>query len=156
MIQRKQSIFLLITAVLLSWLLVRPYAELRLEDGHRLTFYCLTIRNFTTPQDFEIIRHTIMLFMLIIVTGALNFVNIFLYNRRIIQLRMCLVSSALLVIILLTMLYYYITVRNGVNYTIHLFRLAAVFPIVGLIMNFLAYRAINQDEMLVKSYDHLR
>jgi hypothetical protein len=33
---------------------------------------------------------------------------------------------------------------------------AAIFPIIAIIFNFLAYRAIHQDELLVKSYDRIR
>jgi hypothetical protein len=156
MIQRKQSVFLLLVAVMMSWLLVRPYAEIALIDSRMLIFNSTAIRNYTTPQDYSYFRYTISLALLVLLTGALNFVNIFLFSRRILQIRLCIISAGLLVVILLTMLYYYFVTMRSVEHTFHAFRVAAIFPIMGIIFNFLAYRAIHQDEMLVKSYDRIR
>jgi len=156
MIQRKQSVFLLLVSVLMSWLLIRPYAEITLMDGRMLIFHSLTIKDYSTPHDFVNFKYTIPLALLVFITGALNFVNIFLFSRRLLQIRLCVVSTVLLVMILLAMLYYYIMIRNSMEHTLHVFRVASIFPILGIIFNFLAYRAIHQDEMLVKSYDRIR
>ena len=156
MIQRKQSVYLLLVAVLMSWLLIRPYAEVTLLDGRMLIFHSLNIKDYSTPHDFVNYKYTIPLVLLVFLTGVLNFVNIFLFGRRILQIRLCVVSSVLLVMILLSMLYYYIMILHTVDRTLHVFRVAAIFPIIGIIFNFLAYRAIHQDEMLVKSYDRIR
>ena len=156
MIQRKQSVYLLLVAVLMSWLLIRPYAEVSLMDGRMLIFHSLNIRDYSSPHDYVNYKYTIPLLVLVFLTGVLNFVNIFLFGRRILQIRLCVVSSVMLVMILLTMLYYYIMIRNSIEHTLHIFRVASIFPIIGIIFNFLAYRAIHQDEMLVKSYDRIR
>ncbi len=156
MIQRKQSIFLLLVAVMMSWTLIRPYAQLGLKDGYTLVFYSLFVEKHATITQTENIKYTVPLFLLILITGSLNFVNIFLYSRRIVQARLCIISAILLIFIALTMLYYYTMARYSYDYSTHAYRLAAVFPIVGIIMNFLAFRGINQDEALVKSYDRIR
>jgi hypothetical protein len=156
MIQRKQSVYLLLVAVMMSWLLVRPYAEIALINGRMLIFHSPVIRNYFTPHDYEYFKYTIPLVILVFMTGALNFVNIFLFSRRLLQIRLCIISAGLLVVVLLTMIYYYFSVMNSVKQTMHIFRVAAIFPIIGIILNFLAYRAIHQDEMLVKSYDRIR
>jgi hypothetical protein len=156
MIQRKQSVYFLLVAVLMSWLLVRPYAEITLMDGRMLIFHSPAIRCYSTPHDFVNFSYTIPLVLLVIITGILNFVNIFLFSRRIRQIRLCAVSAVLMILILLTMVYYYFMTKNSMEHTLHAFRVAAIFPIIGLILNFLAYRAIHQDEALVKSYDRIR
>lgn len=156
MIQRKQSVYLLLVAVLMSWMLIRPYAEITLISGRMLIFHSPVIRNYSTPHDYDYFRYTIPLVFLVFLTGVLNFVNIFLFSRRILQIRLCVISAVLLVVVLLTMLYYYFNVLNSVEHTLHIFRVAAIFPIIAIIFNFLAYRAIHQDEMLVKSYDRIR
>jgi hypothetical protein len=156
MIQRKQSIFLLIVTVLMSWTLVRPYAELVLSDGYTLVFYSLFIEKHATVLETEIIKYTVPLFVLILATASLNLLNIFLYTRRILQIRLCLASAVLLLLITLTMLYYYTMARYSNDYTLHAYRLAAIFPILGIIMNFLAFRGINHDQALIKSYDRIR
>lgn len=156
MIQRKQSVYLLLVAVIMSWLLVRPYAEIALVDGRALIFHSLVIKSYSVPNVIENFRYTIPLALLVFLTGALNFVNIFLFNRRIIQMRLCLISLGMLILILLTMIFYYFMIRNSLDHKLHFLRMAAGFPFLGIIFNFLAYRAIQQDEMLVKSYDRLR
>jgi len=156
MIQRKQSLYLLIASIMMSWLLIRPYAEITLTDGRMLIFHSLLIKDYSTPHDFVNYKYTIPLVLIVFLTGVLNFVNIFLFSRRILQIRLCVVSSVLQVIILLTMLYYYFMIQNSIEHTLHIFRVAAIFPIIGIIFNFLAYRAIHGDELLVKSYDRIR
>jgi len=155
MIQRKQSVYLLLVAVLMSWLLVQPYAQIELADGRMLLFKSMVIKS-TTTESVVNFKYTFLLVILVIVTGALNFVNIFLFSRRIFQIRLCVVSAVLLILILLTMLYHYFMIKNTMENTLHVFRLAAIFPAIGLILNIMAYRAIHQDEMLVKSYDRIR
>jgi hypothetical protein len=156
MIQRKQSIFLLIVAVMMSWSLIRPYAQLALRDGNSLVFFSLGIEKHANMIAPEYIKYTVPLFVLILLTGALNLINIFLYTRRILQIRLCIVSAVLLIIITLTMLYYYTMAKYSNDYYFHTYRLAAIFPLIGIIMNFLAFRGINHDEALVKSYDRIR
>jgi hypothetical protein len=156
MIQRKQSIFLLVVAVLMSWALIRPYAQLVLEDGTSLTFYGLGIEKQATDIQPEYIKYTVSLFLLILLTGSVNLINIFLFNRRIVQIRLCIVSAVLLILITLTMLFHYTMAKYSYDYTRNAYRLAAIFPIIGIIMNFLAFRGIHQDEALVKSYDRIR
>jgi hypothetical protein len=58
--------------------------------------------------------------------------------------------------ILFIMFIYYITTRNDLVHSLHSFRLAVIFPIIAIIMDFMAYRAIHRDEMLVKSYNRIR
>jgi hypothetical protein len=121
-----------------------------------LIFHSAAIRNYFTPHDYEYFKYTIPLVLLVFLTGALNFVNIFLFTRRLLQIRLCMISAIMLVLVLLAMIYYYFSALHLMEHTIHKFRVAAIFPIIGIIFNFLAYRAIHQDEMLVKSYDRIR
>ncbi len=156
MIQRKQSVYLFLVAIIMSWLLVRPYAEIVLVDGRSLIFHSLVIKSYSIPNIIENFKYTIPLALLVFLTGALNFVNIFLFNRRIIQMRLCLLSLSMLILIILTMTIYYFMIRSSMDFKLHFLRMAAGFPILGIVFNFLAYKSIQQDEMLVKSYDRIR
>ncbi len=128
MIQRKQSVYLLLVAVMMSWLLIRPYAEITLVDGRMLIFHSLAIRNYSTHHDYVKYMYTFPLALIVFLTGILNFVNIFLFHRRILQIRLCVASSVLLVLILLTMLYYYVMIRNSMEHSLHAFRVACHIP----------------------------
>jgi hypothetical protein len=156
MIQRKQSIYLLLVTIMMSFVLIRPYAELSLKDGKTLVFQSLSIKMYSGPQEYIKYKNTLPLFLAVIFAGALSFINIFYYNRRILQIRLCIINYILLISILIIMFIYYYSLRTEMDNIRHAFRLAGVYPIIGIIMNFLAYRAIHQDELLVTSYNRLR
>jgi len=156
MIQRKQSIYLLLVTILMSFLLVSRYAELTFNDGSILAFKSYSVSMHPATGDAVRYRGTIMLAFLIVLTGMLNFANIFFYTKRIMQIRLCIVSCLMLLAMLCIMYFYYNRAMNGLADIHHTIRLSGVFPIIGIILDFLAYRAIQQDEILVKSYNRLR
>jgi hypothetical protein len=156
MIQRKQSIYLLLVTIMMSFVLIRPYAELSLKDGKTLVFHSLTIKMYSNSQDYIKYRNSLPLFLVVVFAGALSFINIFYYHRRILQIRLCIINYILLISVLIIMFLYYYSLRTEMDNIRHAFRLAGVYPIIGIIMNFLAYRAIQQDELLVASYNRLR
>jgi ABC-type sulfate transport system permease component len=71
-------------------------------------------------------------------------------------MRICLVNILLLAVLLLVVLFYYHMVRSSLPVENHIMKLPGIFPVVGIILTFLAYRNIHEDEILVQSYDHLR
>jgi hypothetical protein len=71
MIQRKQSIYLLLVAILMSWLLIRPYAEMVLQNNHVLEFYSHTIKSYSSANDYVNFKFTIPLLLLVLLTGSI-------------------------------------------------------------------------------------
>ena len=97
MIQRVQSIYLLLVTVLMSFLLMRPYAELTLTDDQTLTFQCHAVNDLHRKRaDRSISKPPLPVIALVLIIGLLSFGNIFFYNRRIIQMRICMVNMGLL------------------------------------------------------------
>jgi len=156
MIQRVQSVYLLLVTVLMSFLLLRPYAEVNLADGHTLIFRVLKITNFASAQSWETYRTTFVLCVLVIISGLISFLNIFLFGKRVIQMRICFVNTMLLIFIALIMFVYYTSIKHVLPHIQSAFRLGSIFPVMSLILNFMAYRAIHQDELLVDSYNRIR
>jgi len=152
MIQRVQSVYLLLVTVLMSFMLIRPYAEITLTDSQILTFHSHVIENNAGSETPTVYKTTIPVIALVLMTGLLSFVNIFLFNRRILQRRICLVNVVLLISLLIIMFIYYRSTQHSSDITVHAFRFPAIFPLLAIILNFLAYRNIYIDEMLVKSY----
>ena len=75
------------------------------------------------------------------------------------QIRLCAVELVLLVGSAVFMaIYYYLSNRLFSQFEFHTqgFRIAIVFPVVGIILDYFAIRAIFKDEMLVKSLDRIR
>jgi len=85
-----------------------------------------------------------------IFTGVLALAIIFLYKKRTLQLRLCvlgILSEALLIF-----LYY----REVKTFTLGTYSLWAILHSLTVILFFLAARAVNKDEKLIKNSDRLR
>ena len=95
-------------------------------------------------------KTTIWLTILTVLTGALAFVTIFLFDNRKLQLRLSYLGI-FLTTILLTM--YFIEMENFFSGTVALW---AVFYFAILACFILAARGIWKDEKLIKSMDRLR
>jgi hypothetical protein len=72
------------------------------------------------------------------------------------QMRICLLSGVLIVLLLIIMIIHYSSAMHTLDTFHHTWRLTAVFPILALVMNVMAYRSIQHDEMLVNSYNRMR
>jgi hypothetical protein len=156
MLQRVQSIYLLLVTVLMSLLLVWSYADITLADNHKLEFYTYAIQNVSADEVTSNYKITFPVALLIVIIGIVSFVNIFLYSRRIVQLRFCLINTILLIVLLAFMITYYITTKDMVSPVNHSFRFPSICPPAAILLTILAYRAIQHDEFLVKSYDRVR
>jgi hypothetical protein len=102
--------------------------------------------------------HVILVFLLILGT-LLAAGTIFFYKNRILQSRL---SSGLIFLCLIVSMLAFYLIYNDLNQiralTIADFNpgIGAAFPMIGIILAFLAKRAIDKDEKLVRSMDRLR
>jgi hypothetical protein len=156
MIQRVQSVYLLLVTVLMSFLLVRPYAVITFQDGQILNFHANKIEYNLDKNGTAVYKTTVPIVVLALITGLLSLFNIFLFHRRILQMRICLLNGVFIVMLLIIMLIYYSSSMHSPGVLHHTFRLAAVFPVLALVMDVMAYRSIQSDEMLVNSYNRIR
>lgn len=142
MIQRIQSIFLLLASGACFGLLGLPLAETEqpLAQG------------FFTDADFDILDHWSLL-ALFIGAGVLLLAAIFLYKNRPVQMKIALVSILLVV-------------GGAIAGGVLLGQSPAVdqaqpdlgiaLPVLAILFSLLARRGINKDEKLVRSADRLR
>ena len=91
-----------------------------------------------------------LLMLVTFFTGALAAVLIFLYKKRILQLRLCVLGIVLEA--LLIFLYY----KEVKTFTTGTYALWAILHSMVVISFFLAAKAINKDEKLIKDSDRLR
>ncbi len=89
--------------------------------------------------------------VLLIVTGFLQVMALTTYKHRVFQMRTAVLSAIILVGFQGWLVYDFISTHND-----PVFHVAAVFPIVAVILDFLAARSILADELLVRSADRLR
>jgi hypothetical protein len=92
---------------------------------------------------------------LVFVTGALSLFIIFLYKRRILQIRLSIFNIILHFgfYALFYLFYYYVTRDIEVE---TYYKIPVVFPIVSVILIYLAIRNIGKDEVIIRSYNRIR
>ena len=98
-------------------------------------------------------------FYMLALACALPLVTIFLFRRRLLQLRLCVVEMVLLLgSAIMEGVYYFLSWRVFSDLTFHTqgFRPAIVLPLVCLLFAYLAARAIFRDELLVRAADRIR
>lgn len=134
MIQRLQSIWLLLAAVFAALTFVLPFANFaQLNEGLK-------------PINSQ---STTWLTIVAAFTGALAFIDIFLFNNRKLQTRLCIVGI-LLTLVFLGLCFMQMSREAG---TLALSCLI-YFAILGFYI--MAVNGIRKDEKLIKSMDRLR
>lgn len=108
----------------------------------------------------EIIQPTWALFGLTILIVLLSFMAIFLYTRRVLQMRLTIFGLILKVgfYVMMYIYYHYFVVglkELNVDWSFGVTPWIA-FPIVAMIFDYLAYRGIAVDERTVRFMDRLR
>lgn len=109
--------------------------------------------------DGAVVQSTLYMGVLLALACALPLVTIFLFRRRLLQLRLCVVEMVLLLgSAIMEGVYYFLSWRVFSDQTFHTqgFRPAIVLPLVCLLFAYLAARAIFRDELLVRAADRIR
>ena len=109
--------------------------------------------------DRTLAQPTLYLGILLALAAALPLVTIFLYRRRLLQIRLCVAEMVLLAgAVVMEGVYYFLSGRLFAGMAFHTqgFRPAIALPLVALLFAFLAARAIFHDELLVRSADRIR
>ncbi|MBQ1176732.1 MAG: DUF4293 domain-containing protein [Paludibacteraceae bacterium] len=136
MIQRIQSIYLLIVTILSIVICLYPYASI---NGAELTY--------TT---------SIIYAGLATIIPVTTLFTIFLFRKRILQMRLCSFACIVMLFQAGYMLASYFIASDGqAEGTCHLY-LPAVVPYINIILTYLAIRGIGKDEAMVRAADRLR
>ncbi len=152
MIQRIQSLYLLIVAGLMTTSLFLPLAHyVSGLSEYELFAFSLKGADYAQPTPY--------LGFMLLLTAIVPLVTIFLYKKRLLQIRLCAVNIVLLLgTLIFIAIYYYLGSRffAEFSYEVRGFDIAAIFPLLSLVLTYLAARAIFKDEMLVRSLDRIR
>lgn len=154
MIQRIQSLYLFLIAAFVGAMFFLPLAWFAGEAGmFELHAFALV------TADGETLHDTIYLGILLAAACVLPLVTIFLYRRRLLQIRLCCVEMVLLLgCVAMEGVYYYLGRRAFADLAFHTqgFKPAIALPIVCLLFAYLAAKAIFRDELLIRESDRIR
>ena len=155
MIQRIQTVYLLIVAGLFIALMFLPLAVVN-SGGDTFSFELMGL--VSPAQPTEIAFSTWPLLCLAAIITLISVGNIFLYKKRILQMRIS-IYNTLIILGFCILFGFYLwqmgksAVLQDMNFTICIW---ASFPIISIIFNYLAIRNIGADEALVRSLERLR
>jgi len=135
MIQRIQSIWLLLAATCIGLSFKLPF-----YSGTNATAASYELN---ATENFKLLGVTA-------ITALLALVTIFLFKNRTLQLRLCVAGIVLEAVLIF--LYY----REVITFTTGTYSLWSMLHSLAVILFFLAARAINKDEKLIKDSDRLR
>ena len=152
MIQRKQSVFLLLAAIVgiislcMSIGIFKP-----VELGVDSVMYNLWIQDGNGSLDFSVAPLFCIALLSVIISGA----TIFLFNNRKLQIKLC--SWNMLLLIVWYIAYGVIAYlhKSSVNAEFKL-SFAAVLPLIAIILVFMARKGVKADEALIRAADRIR
>lgn len=149
MIQRIQSVYLLVVTILMIVCMCSPVGSIIANTNEISEFgnLCITMPDGT--KDYA----PWALFAILLVVAILSFVTIFLFKKRMLQIRLTIFSSVVLIGYYLALVAYIYMLAENTNFTPSW---TICLPFIALILNWLAIRGIGADEALVKAYDRLR
>ena len=155
MIQRIQTVYLLAIVVLSGFVIFSPLADL-LNKVDNLN-YLVDFKGISLIQTTgNIIESRIWaLTSVSMVVPILALIAIFSFKNRVKQIRLTVINMFFILCfyIFLVLFLWPACVRLHADW--HL-RIVSVFPLVNLILSYLAIGAIGKDEKLIKSMDRLR
>ncbi len=164
MIQRLQTLYLAAASLLLLCWFFSPLATF-LVGGQEFSFGIMGFSTQTAGAE-NIYLRTWPLLVLTAITSLISVVTIFLYKRRMIQIRLCIFNFIALIGLVGLMAYYVYQVKwafeaaapQGVEVMSVVVKYTVVdaFPLVAALLTYLALRRIASDEALVRSMDRLR
>lgn len=145
MIQRKQTIFLLLSMLVIALSFFFPILGVEGAVGQEDLLFNLSAMGGTMSGN-------IGLFITMLAAFLLNGAAIFAYKERRKQMKMILGGVALMVI-------WYILIAITIHWAdVHLYHwhISAILPLLVIILNLMAYKGVKHDENLIKSMDRIR
>ena len=144
MIQRIQSLYMLITAVLMGVTAFCPLAEIGING---------------VPMKLQA-SGLVYMEILVAIAALLPFVMIWLFKNLLLQLRLCFAEIMLLVGAQAFFVIYIMKVYNGVSEGFGDVYMSAalptVFPAIGIVLMILSIRAVSKDFRKINSLNRLR
>ncbi len=156
MLQRIQTLFLLIVFIISITSIFLPFAGFKTDD---LVLYAYGVKLNSNASGLVITDMTkmsvLLIMILFILVSIFTLFIIFKYNNRLLQIKSCRLS--ILIHIIIVVLIFYTTDLFEKELALKAqYKLGAVLPLISLILLYLSISAIRKDENLVKSANRLR
>lgn len=151
MIQRIQTVYLLVVAVLMVIMMSVPVGSFYTDKN-----ICEMTNLLYQLPDGAVNYAPWALFVILVIVAAMALATIFLYRKRMLQIRLTLFNTIVLVGYYVVLTYFIVNPDRVFDDYSFMPSWAVCLPLVSIILNWLAIRAIGKDEILVKAYERLR
>lgn len=149
MIQRIQTVYLLVVAILMVVMMSLPVGSFVAADYTATVFNNLSLVDPDGTADYA----PWAMFAILMVSAVVTLGTIFLYKKRMLQIRLTIFNIILLLGYYGTLVTFVFMLKGENSFTPSW---TVILPLISIILDWLAIRAIGKDEMLVKAYERLR
>ena len=150
MIQRVQSVYLFFAAILMLATLLFPVMGFRPDESSFRTLGLFSLGDSSFLPDF--VAPALSLF-----AGIMALITIFLYKKRKLQIKFCYWILVSIVLLYISVFYLYTVLVSEMSAGTTFFpKVAIAFPLIALILDYMAIAGIKEDQKLVSSLDRLR
>ena len=154
MIQRKQTLFLLCSFLIIGTLLFLQLGSFASDKGiFELRYYAFF--DVTNPESPSIVVKIIPLAVAVILPLVLCFLSIFMYRKRRLQMRITGINIGLQIGLCGLLLLADYMLASNLEFVWHI-HYTSFLPLVSAVFSYLAYRGISDDEALIQSLNRLR
>jgi lipid-A-disaccharide synthase-like uncharacterized protein len=151
MIQRIQSLFLVLAALFVLASFFFPLAEIKTEKANYELVYRAVAEK--TQTGFTVTNTAYLLAGILTLTFFVILYTVFLFKNRKKQMKMCMISSLFIIFSTLGIVYFgmFLLPKSDTVFTF-----AAFFPLLAFLLTLAARNRIRKDEELVRSVDRIR
>ncbi len=154
MIQRIQTVYLLLATILMTLMMFFPLVEFQSMPNDTFVLSVFGIKSLP-ESDLGFLYPT---FPLAILTGGislLSLLDIFLYKKRNLQARVAIYNIILMVGLVGLIYFYTMQISSKLNAS-QKYLYPVIFPLISAILTFLGYKGIRKDIKLLRSLDRIR
>lgn len=150
MIQRKQTIFLALALIFTICCLCMPLGMFESSKmGDDSILYNLWVVSANGEKSFGVWP----LFFILVISCPINIFAIISYNNRMLQSKMCVANVVLMVVWYVMLFLFSQKAVAGAEFHVSM---ASAFPLVAIVLYFMARHGIIADEKLVRAADRIR
>ena len=155
MIQRIQSVYLLVTSLLSILFLKGSYLTFFDKSGSSVSLMMSGMFRSAGNSEPEKIGNGLLILILSLLLPVISTSIIFLYKKRYLQILLVKILIVIIMVFIATSVAYSYMIVSEYDASFGSWYKLLV-PAIQLILSFLALKGIKKDEDLVKSYDRLR
>lgn len=152
MIQRIQTLFFLLSAVASGLMLFNPLLAIELQDSASAILFADAVKY---AGSGKVVVQALPLLALVAIITLISVATIFLFKKRMLQMRLT-VYNLILMLGLIVLGYYY--ARQGVKETGGTLQLTyyTIMPVIAFILSILGWRGVRRDYLMLKAVERIR